>query len=166
MTTVRDLMQQAGVSGVGGIKAPQNYWFVYTLDFNEDVAAGGTSEKSFTTDPGPQFVVDQINGVAFRSALDGAMLAYTPLMREPSPTEASNTMQALAGLRLELRTTNYNWTRQPVRWPLIVGDARESFYPAMNPVLGPTETLFGKLYNGLLDVVQAQVAFIGRRIAA
>ena len=161
VSNVQDLFNQ---TGNGNVSAPYNYWYTYTMDF-ASVAAGATdAQANFLTHSDTYFCIDQINAVAYRVALDTAMLAYTPLMEVPSPTEQSNTMQALAGLSVAFKTNTYDWMKAKVRLPLIVGNGRQPFYPSMQPVLAPNETLYGSLANDLLDIVTVQIGFIGRRM--
>lgn len=160
------VFQSAGVKNLAGLSNPRRYFYAYPINFDSDIAAGGSDEASIKTDGNSVFIVDQIAFTAWIPSASGAAIAGTPLVRSGGDTlVANNTFAGLDHLRLNLRTDETQWfsSSNGLRASLIVGVGQQPAYPLTKPIISGNRTIYCTLYNDSAETIRAQLALIGQK---
>lgn len=164
--SVQELLVQTGNNNPA---APKNRMHTMVWDF-DSIPAGGSKEVPKKGDSTYHFIADFLMGGAWLAGAGSGppyAIAGTPLIldADPSPPQTTgNQMPSLWHLRVEIATNDGAWQSDPVRWPLLFGDARRPMIPLFVPHIAAGITTKIKVYNDGPAAVSAQIAWVGHFI--
>lgn len=138
--------------------------YTYAINFDSSIAGSGASDtKEVTIDTGSDFVVEEIDVVAWLPTTQSSMIAFSEISQDSSPTAASNTGPQLSSLRAQIETSDNKWSNTPLRASSIVR-RRGSNLLLTQPLVPAGQKLKATLYNDGSFTVQAQIVFRGYKL--
>lgn len=139
-------------------------FYVQTIQFDDTIVAGGSSQKNAQVDTGGFFVAESIIVTAWIPDAQTGSIAGTPLADASSSTGASNTFTTLTALTLQLQIAGVDWFSSPVRCSVFGSGRGNPFYFQTKPIVPPLSQIVGTIaHTGGSNSVRAQVALVGYR---
>lgn len=154
----RSILQNLGTKNA--VSMTTDYFFVYG-DWIRGLAPGGTGTIPVKIDGGVDFLVEQIQMVAFLSAGNlptGVTVERLPLIRARSWDFAAVANQGLVGyfdhISIQVQTNDRPWFYQPTPAALVTGDRDQPYYL-------PTQVFISGNDTSLISITSAMPALTG-----
>ncbi len=167
LNSVADVLQHLGIDNLGQIHAPNNYSYIYMIEWDTAVGTLTSDDATVTVDSETIFVVSNMFLLPAHVAdEEGSTLGAGPGWIENTNASGTlNTGLSLSHFRMELEAGGQRWQSDPVPAAALCSIPGGQIFPLHQFVAAPGAQIRCTLYNDSDNIAPtARLALMGKRI--